>query len=124
MSGDDATQTAFRSAGGDGCISVTANVAPALCAALQRACDEQLDGDVQWYDPILSPLHEALFLEANPIPLKRALCRLGLMGDGLRLPLTPLSPDADRKLARVLAAILPLEEKEAQRFAAGQPRAA
>ena len=118
LSGDDASQAAFRDAGGDGCISVTANVAPALCAALHRACDETLDADVQWYDQILAPLHEAMFLESNPIPLKRALCRLGLMGDGLRLPLTPLSADADRVLGRVLDNVLPLEEGEARRFAA------
>lgn len=127
LSGDDATQAPFRMAGGDGCISVTANVAPALCAALHRACDERMDGDVHWYDQILAPLHAALFLEANPIPLKRALSRLGLMGDGLRLPLTPLSPEADRKLERALQAIMAVEDKEAERMASARrhaPRAA
>ena len=115
LSGDDATQSAFRHAGGDGCISVTANVVPALCAALHAACDDKLDADVRWFDQLLAPLHAALFLEANPIPLKRALSRLGLMGDGLRLPLTPLSLDADRQLQRVLQAIMPAEDKEAMR---------
>lgn len=115
LSGDDATQSAFRLAGGDGCISVTANVVPALCAALHAACDDKLDADIRWYDQLLAPLHAALFLEANPIPLKRALSRLGLMGDGLRLPLTPLSLDADRQLERILKAIMPAEEKEALR---------
>ena len=121
-------QAAFRLSGGDGCISVTANVVPVLCGALHRACDEKLDADIQWYEQLLAPLHAALFLEANPIPLKRALHRLGLMGDGLRLPLTPLSPDAGRKLDQVLQSILPVEEKEAARFAAARhqlhPRAA
>ena len=121
LSGDDASQAAFRMAGGDGCISVTANVAPALCAALHRACDERLDADVQWFDQLLAPLNAALFLEANPIPLKHALHRLGLMGDGLRLPLTPLSADARRKLEQILKAIMPLEDKEAARFAAAHP---
>ena len=121
LSGDDATQAAFRAAGGDGCISVTANVAPALCAALHRACDDQLTGDIEWYDQVLAPLHAALFLEANPVPLKRALCRLGLMGDSLRLPLTPLSPEFDMKLGQALDAIAPVEEKEARRFAAMHP---
>ena len=65
-------------------------------------------------------MHEALFLEANPIPLKRALSLLGLMGDGLRLPLTPLSPEFDRKLRRVLETITVLEEKEAARLAAAR----
>ena len=124
LSGDDATQAAFRVAGGDGCISVTANVVPVLCAALHRACDERLDADIQWYEQLLAPLHAALFLEANPIPLKRALSRLGLMGDGLRLPLTPLSLDADRKLERVLKAIMPAEEKEAMRAHAARRHAA
>jgi 4-hydroxy-tetrahydrodipicolinate synthase len=118
LSGDDATQATFRIAGGDGCISVTANVAPALCAALHRACDEGLPGDVQWYDQLLQPLNAALFVEANPIPLKRALSRLGLMGDGLRLPLTPLSPEHDRKLAQVLDVAMRAEDREAARFAA------
>jgi 4-hydroxy-tetrahydrodipicolinate synthase len=107
---------------------VTANVVPVLCGALHRACDETLDADIQWYEQLLAPLHAALFIEANPIPLKRALHRLGLMGDGLRLPLTPLSPDAGRKLEQVLQSILPVEEKEAARFAAAHhhihPRAA
>jgi 4-hydroxy-tetrahydrodipicolinate synthase len=124
LSGDDASQAAFRAAGGDGCISVTANVAPALCAALHRASDEELDADVQWYSQILAPLHAALFLEANPIPLKRALSRLGLMGDGLRLPLTPLSAEADRTLERVLQAVMPQEEKEAARHAMAPAHAA
>jgi 4-hydroxy-tetrahydrodipicolinate synthase len=124
LSGDDASQAAFRLAGGDGCISVTANVVPVLCAALHRACDEKLDADIQWYEQLLAPLHAALFLEANPIPLKRALSRLGLMGDGLRLPLTPLSLEADRKLERVLKTIMPAEEKEAMRAHAARRHAA
>ena len=99
---------------------MTANVAPALSAALHAACDEKLEAEVRWFDQILAPLHEALFLEANPIPLKRALSLLGLMGDGLRLPLTPLSPTFDRKLRRVLETVSVLEEKEAARLAAAR----
>jgi 4-hydroxy-tetrahydrodipicolinate synthase len=118
LSGDDGTQAAFRLAGGNGCISVTANVVPALCAALHHACDDRLEGDIQWYEQVLAPLHAVLFLEANPIPLKRALFRMGLMSDSLRLPLTPLSPEFDRKLGQVLDAIAPVEEKEAKRVAA------
>jgi 4-hydroxy-tetrahydrodipicolinate synthase len=118
LSGDDGTQAAFRLAGGNGCISVTANVVPALCAALQHACDDRLEGDIQWYEQVLAPLHAVLFLEANPIPLKRALFRMGLMSDSLRLPLTPLSSEFDRKLGQALDAIAPVEEKEAKRVAA------
>ena len=128
LSGDDASQVAFRRAGGDGCISVTANVAPALCAALHKACDRHDDADIARLEAILSPLHAAMFLEANPIPVKRALYRLGLMVDGLRLPLTPLSPLADVQLAEVLRTVMPLEEKEGLRDSSGprifRPRAA
>jgi 4-hydroxy-tetrahydrodipicolinate synthase len=113
LSGDDASQSAFRQAGGDGCISVTANVVPALCSALHKALDEHDTASVAKLDRILAHLHAALFLEANPIPVKRALHRMKLMSDELRLPLTPLSPAADLRLAEVLQAILPAEEKEA-----------
>ncbi len=127
LSGDDPTQAVFRLAGGDGCISVTANVAPALCAALHRACDARDTDEIARLERILAPLHAALFLEANPIPLKRALHRLGLMGDGLRLPLTPLGSLDDQRLKHVLEAVETLERVTALRFAAPhphQPRAA
>ena len=76
---------------GDGVISVTANVAP---AAMQRMCALALAGDARGaraLDATLRGLHEALFLESNPIPAKWAVANMGLMGHGLRLPLTPLS---------------------------------
>ena len=113
LSGDDATQAAHRLAGGDGCISVTANVTPALSAALHKACDRRETETVARLDGILAPLHAALSIEANPIPVKRALHRLGLMVDGLRLPLTPLGAMADMKLAKVLQAVLPREKEAA-----------
>jgi 4-hydroxy-tetrahydrodipicolinate synthase len=112
LSGDDATQAAHRLAGGDGCISMTANVTPALSAALHKACDRRETEAVARLEGILAPLHAALVLEANPIPVKRALHRLGLMVDGLRLPLTPLGAMGDMKLARVLQAILPMEKEQ------------
>ena len=77
--------------GGDGVISVTANVAP---AAMHQMCALALAGDVQGaraVDATLRGLHEGLFLESNPIPVKWAVAEMGLMGHGLRLPLTPLS---------------------------------
>ena len=123
LSGDDATQAAFRLAGGDGCISVTANVTPALCWALHKACDQRQASAIAGLERVLAPLHAALFLEANPIPVKRALHRLGLMVDGLRLPLTPLSPLADVRLGAVLKAIAPLEEEEALRVVSARPAA-
>lgn len=127
LSGADSEQPLFRAAGGDGCVSIAANVTPALCSALQRACDEKRTAEVERIDRLLAPLHEALSLEINPIPLKRALHRLGLVQDGLRLPLTPLRPEADRRLGAVLDRIMPIEE-EMSRLASeslrNRPRAA
>nr|WP_296747979.1 4-hydroxy-tetrahydrodipicolinate synthase [Thioalkalivibrio sp.] len=90
-SGDDATALDFLLAGGQGVISVTANVAP---AAMHQLCAAALAGDVAEAREInarLDGLHHALFHEANPIPVKWAVARMGLMPDGIRLPLTPLS---------------------------------
>ena len=81
--------------GGDGVISVTANVAP---AAMHRMCDAALAGDAQRaaeIDGALSGLHGALFVESNPIPVKWALMTMGLIQDGIRLPLTRLSKGAE-----------------------------
>jgi len=77
--------------GGQGVSSVTANVAP---AAMHEMCALALAGDAEGarrVDARLRALHEALFLESNPIPVKWAVAELGLMGRGIRLPLTPLS---------------------------------
>jgi 4-hydroxy-tetrahydrodipicolinate synthase len=91
-SGDDATSGAFCLMGGHGVISVTANVAPRkmheLCAAARR-------GDkaaVEAIDATLQGLHRDLFVESNPIPVKWALSEMGLIHDGIRLPLTWLLP--------------------------------
>ena len=113
LCGNDATQAAHRLAGGDGCISMTANVTPALCAALHSACDRGDRLATSRLGGILAPLHAALSLESDPIPTKRALHRLGLIANELRLPLTPLNALADAQLARALEAILPME-KEAE----------
>ena len=90
-SGDDPTAVALMMCGGQGNISVTANVAPAmmhqLCAAA-LAGDHRTAMDIQFK---LLPLHKHLFVEANLIPLKWAMAKLGLCGPALRLPLTPLS---------------------------------
>ena len=89
-SGDDPTAMELILAGGKGNISVTANVAPALMA---RLCALALAGDRNGAEAInqqLSPLNAALFLEANPIPVKWALQQRGVIEGGIRLPLTPL----------------------------------
>jgi 4-hydroxy-tetrahydrodipicolinate synthase len=90
-SGDDATAREAILAGARGDISVTANVAPRLMHAM---CERALAGDragAQALDDRLMPLHKALFVESNPIPVKWALHAMGLIPDGIRLPLTPLS---------------------------------
>jgi 4-hydroxy-tetrahydrodipicolinate synthase len=91
-SGDDATGLALILLGGRGIISVPANVAP---RAMHEMCAAGLAGDVKRAREInfrLFGLHTKLFVEANPIPVKWAVAQLGLIGTGIRLPLTPLSP--------------------------------
>jgi 4-hydroxy-tetrahydrodipicolinate synthase len=91
LSGEDATALGFMAHGGHGCISVTSNVAPRLCAEMQNAC---LQGDYAAALKVqdrLMPLHTNLFLETNPSPVKYAASVLGLMEDTVRLPLIPVS---------------------------------
>ena len=103
LSGEDATALGFMVYGGHGCISVTANVAPKLCAEFQNAC---LAGDfsraLKLHD-LLMPLHEALFVESNPVPVKYAAKLLGFCGAEVRLPLTPLTEASRRTVADALA---------------------
>jgi 4-hydroxy-tetrahydrodipicolinate synthase len=88
FSGDDATAPAYRAMGGHGCISVAANLTPALCAQMHAAWDRcDLIGFGRIRD-LLAPLHQALAAESNPIPVKAALCMTGLCNGDLRLPLT------------------------------------
>lgn len=90
-SGDDATALALTLLGGNGVISVTANVAPRL---MHQMCAAALAGDAvaaRELNHRLLPLHRNLFLEANPIPVKWAVAQMGLIEGGIRLPLTPLS---------------------------------
>jgi 4-hydroxy-tetrahydrodipicolinate synthase len=102
LSGEDATALGFMAHGGVGCISVASNIAPALCSEFQLAC---LGGNykraLELQDRLM-PIHDALFVESNPGPVKYAAEKLGLCGGETRLPLAPIS-DATRK--RVDAAI-------------------
>jgi 4-hydroxy-tetrahydrodipicolinate synthase len=87
LSGEDATATGFLAQGGHGCISVTANIAPRLCAEMHNAWGQ---GDVKRMEAArdrLAPLHRALFLETSPGPVKYGAKLLGLGGDKVRLPL-------------------------------------
>ena len=102
-SGDDPTAVALMLCGGQGNVSVTANIAPRLmhelCAAAiagnaRRAMEIQLQ---------LMPVHKQLFVQANPIPLKWAMQRMGLCGGAMRLPMTPLEPAYQAALEAALA---------------------
>ncbi|MBY0364373.1 MAG: 4-hydroxy-tetrahydrodipicolinate synthase [Phreatobacter sp.] len=102
LSGEDGTALAHMAHGGHGCISVTANVAPRLCAAFQNAC---LAGDYAKALEIqdkLFPLHQALFVEPNPAPSKAALSLLGRMADEVRLPMVAASPATRETLKKAL----------------------
>ena len=103
LSGEDATCLGFMAHGGHGCISVTANVAPRLCAEFQSAC---LRGDYKaalTLQDKLMPLHTNLFIETNPAPAKYALSILGKCTDTVRLPMVPLS---DKSKAAVREAMV------------------
>jgi 4-hydroxy-tetrahydrodipicolinate synthase len=99
VSGEDATAHGFNAQGGVGCISVTANVAPALSSALQNAC---LAGDyataLELQDRLM-PLHKAIFTEPGLVGVKFAMSELGLCRDEIRLPLTALT-DGTKELVR------------------------
>lgn len=99
LSGEDGTAVAFLASGGDGCISVTANIAPALCAKVQKAWQEGRAADAVAIQDKLLPLHDALFCESNPAPAKYAASLLGIAGETTRLPLAPLT-EASRQLVR------------------------
>jgi 4-hydroxy-tetrahydrodipicolinate synthase len=105
LSGEDATALGFMAHGGQGCISVTANVAPALCSEFQLAC---LGGNFKRALEIqdrLMPLHDALFVESNPAPVKYAAEKLGLCSSETRLPLAPLAPASKAKVDAALAKV-------------------
>ncbi len=102
LSGEDMTAVGFNAMGGVGCISVSSNVAPDLCAHMQTAC---LDDDyvtARALQDRLAPLHDALFSDASPGPVKYALSLMGLCSDELRLPM--VAPN-DASKAKVRAAL-------------------
>lgn len=105
LSGEDVTALGFMAHGGTGCISVTANIAPALCAEFQLAC---LAGNfrlaLQLQDRLM-PLHEALFVESNPGPVKYAAAKLGLCNGETRLPLAPIAAASRKRVDDALATV-------------------
>lgn len=98
LSGEDATALGFNAHGGVGCISVTANVAPAACAQFQEALLDGNFGAALAIQDKLMPLHEAIFLEPGVAGAKYALSRLGRCEDELRLPLLPVTDGVRAKI--------------------------
>lgn len=102
VSGEDATALGFNAQGGSGCISVTANVAPAACARLQASCQA---GDyataLEWQDRLM-PLHRALFIESSPAPVKYALSLLERCAPDVRLPLVELRDETRTAVAAAM----------------------
>ncbi|ENO88931.1 4-hydroxy-tetrahydrodipicolinate synthase [Thauera linaloolentis] len=101
-SGDDMSSVAFLMLGGHGVISVTANVAP---RAMHELCAAAAAGDMRKLretNALLTGLHRDLFCEANPIPVKWAVARMGLIGYGIRLPLTQLSESSHERVLKAM----------------------
>ncbi len=98
LTGDDASALGFMAHGGHGCISVAANIAPRQCAAFQNAC---LAGDFSkaliMHDKLM-PLHDVMFLEGNPAPVKHIAAHLGLCSRDMRLPLVPVTEASARRI--------------------------
>lgn len=103
LTGDDASALGFMAHGGQGCISVASNVVPRQCADFQNAC---MAGDfakaLRLHDALM-PLHDIMFCEANPGPVKHIAARMGLCRGDMRLPLVPVSESAARTIDAVLA---------------------
>jgi 4-hydroxy-tetrahydrodipicolinate synthase len=105
LSGEDHTALAFLAAGGDGCISVTANVAPRLCSEMHNAWQEGRVNDAIAIQDRLAPLHDALFAETSPAPVKYAASLLGKTSATCRLPLAPVSEATARKVRAAMTEI-------------------
>ncbi len=108
ISGEDATALGYMAHGGHGCISVTANIAPKLCSQFQEAC---MNGDFSsalMMQDVLLPLHDAMFCETSPSPVKYAASLLGLCTEDVRLPLVPPTEASREKIkaAMVSAGLL------------------
>ena len=98
LSGEDATAVAYLAQGGDGCISVTANVAPALCSQMHEAWQKGDFATVRRINERLIPLHDALFAETSPTPVKYAASLLGRCTPEVRQPLWSLMPETQERV--------------------------
>ena len=108
LSGDDASALGYMAHGGHGCISVTANIAPRLCAQFQQACLHGAFQEAREFHERLMPLHEALFCEPSPAPVKYAASLLGLCSNEVRSPIMPLTEVGQVKVreAMIVAGLL------------------
>ena len=98
LSGEDGTAVGFLAQSGDGCISVTANVAPALCSEMHEAWQKGDIATVRGLNERLMPLHDALFVETSPAPVKYAASLLGRCTSEVRLPLWETTPATQEKV--------------------------
>ena len=103
LSGEDITALGYNAHGGRGCISVTANIAPRLCAEFQTATLEGRFEDALAIQDRLTPLHEALFIQPNPSGPKYALSKLGILSDEVRLPMVGVSDEVKEIIDAALA---------------------
>jgi 4-hydroxy-tetrahydrodipicolinate synthase len=102
LSGEDATAVAYLAQGGDGCISVTANVAPRLLAEMHEAWQRREIATVRRINERLIPLHDALFAETSPAPVKFAASLLGRCEATVRLPLCPTLPQTQERVTQAM----------------------
>ena len=102
LSGEDATAVAYLAQGGDGCISVTANVAPRLCSEMHEAWQKGDVATVREINERLIPLHDALFVETSPAPVKYAASLLGRCTAEVRQPLWQTTPETQEKVQRAM----------------------
>ena len=105
LTGNDDNALEFNIRGGVGAISVTANIAPKLCSEFQRLSilsDDKSKQEAKNFDKILQPLHNAMFVESNPSPVKFAAKQLGLCDDAVRLPLVKVTEETKETINKVL----------------------
>lgn len=118
LSGEDATALALLAQSGDGCISVTANIAPKLCAELHDAWNAGRFDEARRINELLLPLHDALFCETSPGPVKYAASLLGLSSLGVRLPLCEIAESSKRRVEAAMCGVGLLQPDQAAKASA------
>jgi 4-hydroxy-tetrahydrodipicolinate synthase len=105
LSGEDHTALSFNAAGGHGCISVTANIAPRLCAEMHKAWRDGRLAEAMAIQDRLVPLHDAMFCETSPGPVKYAASLLGKTADHCRLPLAPVAAATRTRVREAMVSV-------------------